>query len=106
MHTWVRLTERTGRSKTNPSEGDLLAALTELFSSNRDNEHPDCWIECGTEDGPLHTVSIFQSGYAVYTKYSDSDMSEELESKRIEVKSPEESLQLWLRLLKDDVFRY
>jgi len=78
MTSWVTLTSRFGQSHEDPSDEDLKIALNELFSINN-LEHPDAWIECGSDDGPLETLSMYGSGYAHYTKYSDADMSDELE---------------------------
>jgi hypothetical protein len=98
MHEWVTLTTRMGESIANPSQRQLRQALEDLFSSE-DEEHPDCWIECGTQAGPLHSYSFFSSGRGVYTKYSDVDMDEELESKECVVNDPETALWQWEHLI-------
>lgn len=97
MHDWITLTTVFGESVESPSELDMRAALKELFSSV-DDEHPDAWIECGTEDGPLYSISIYSSGYAIYTKYSDADMTEELETKEIENVDASIAFELWSKL--------
>ncbi|MEM7430563.1 MAG: hypothetical protein AAF351_01360 [Pseudomonadota bacterium] len=98
MHDWVNLTNFLGESIPNPSEKQLATALRELFES-RDSEHPDAWIDCGSEGGALHNISIFYSGYAIYTRYADADMSEELEE--IEIKNIDQTggRKLWLDLI-------
>lgn len=102
MHDWVNLTNYLGESIPSPSEKQLATALRELFDS-RDSEHPDAWIDCGSDDGPLHNISIFNSGYAIYTKYADADMSEELEEIEIENIDAESGLTLWLDLIAGKV---
>lgn len=93
------LTTRMGGSISRPTEDDLRQCLEELFSS-RDDEHPDASVEYGTDDdGPLYSISIFSSGYALYTKYSDYDMSEEIEHRRIENVDAGAGLKLWLDLI-------
>lgn len=102
MAEWVNLTTCFGDGTQNPSEDQLRVSLKELFQSN-DNEHPDAWIECGSENGPLFSISVFVSGYAIYTKYSDVDMSEELESRKIENVTEETAFQLWKELIDEDI---
>jgi len=101
MHEWVNLTGHYGKGAQNPSDKDLEEFLTELFNS-KDDEHPDAWIECGTEDGPLYSLSIFSSGYALFTKYSDSDMTEELINKKIENIDKDKAFQLWKDLINEN----
>jgi hypothetical protein len=95
MHDWIKLVTRTGQTVTSPSQGELENALTELFGSPRDDEHPDSWIECGSEGGALHTLSIFQSGNAIYVRYSDADMSDEEEQKELHVRGVADGMRLW-----------
>jgi len=99
MHDWIKLTTRSGVDVRAPTVQDMEATLQELFVSPRDNEHPDCWLECGSENGPLYTLSVFQSGHMIFHKYSDADMSEELISKTIEVPDADSSLRLWQALI-------
>lgn len=98
MSEWVVLTTSMGADIRAPTETDLRRCLDELFSS-RDDEHPDAWVHCGTDDGPLRTISIFSSGYALYTKYSDPDMNEEIDSRRIDNVDAVTGLVLWLDLI-------
>ena len=100
MHDWVNLTTRIGASISNPKEEQLRDALEELFGSD-DQEHPDCWIECGSDNGPLYSLSFFSSGRGIYTKYSDVDMTEELETKEVKASSPEEAIGLWMDLINE-----
>ena len=101
MHEWVTLTTRAGAAIPSPDDVALRGALTELFSSAPDDEHPDCWIECGNAAGPLVTVSFFQSGKGYYTKYSDPDMTEELETKELKVSSVDAALEIWQKVIRD-----
>jgi hypothetical protein len=100
MHEWVNLTTRMGESITNPTPAQMRQVLEELFSSN-DEEHPDCWIECGTQDGPLHSLAFFSSGRGVYTKYSDVDMSAEIENKVQVAPNIDIALRLWGDLINE-----
>jgi hypothetical protein len=77
----------------------MKQALDELFAS-ADVDHPDAWIECGSESGPLYSISVFSSSYAIYTKYSDADMAEELEKKKISSVDINSALTLWGDLVK------
>jgi len=95
MHEWSTLTTRLGDSVRGPSESDMRCALQELFGSQRDDEHPDSWLECGSTGGPLYTMSIFQPGYGIFVKYSDADMSEELVSRTVDAPDAEAALRLW-----------
>lgn len=98
MHEWVNLTTRIGESIQDPQTDRLRAALEELFAS-KDDEHPDSWVECGSEQGPLHSLTFFYSGRGIYTKYSDADMTDELENREIKVSSPAQALQFWEYLI-------
>lgn len=98
MFEWINLTTCFGNGVSNPTDNDLKQSIVELFESNND-EHPDACVECGSENGPLCTVSIFSSGYALFTKYSDADMSEELENKRIDNVTQDLALELWNKLI-------
>lgn len=98
MIEWTNLAGCFGEGVQNPSDDDLKKALRELFKSQGD-EHPDAWIECGSENGPLYSLSIFSSGYALYTKYSDADMSDELENKKIESVTEGSAFTLWKNLI-------
>jgi len=100
MHEWTTLTTRYGRSIRNPTRSQLQAALDELFASD-DQEHPDCWIECGSDGRPLHALSFLSTGVGKYTKYSDVDMSEELQSKSVAAKTPAAALLLWEHLINE-----
>jgi len=97
-HEWVNLTSVLGETTITPSEEQLADALRELFA-NPDDEHPDAWINCGSDDGPLFNISVFSSGYAVYTKYSDVDMTEELETLTIPNVDAAAGLMLWRNLI-------
>ena len=98
MHDWVILTTRMGLDIRSPTIDDLKKALEELFSS-KDVEHPDASVRCGTDDGPLYSISVFFRQYALYTQYSDVDMSEEVESRKIENVDAAAALSLWLNLI-------
>lgn len=98
MHEWINLTTRIGESIQNPRADQLRAALEELFAS-KDEEHPDSWVECGSEQGPLYSLTFFYSGRGIYTKYSDADMTEELETRELKVSGPAEALQYWEYLI-------
>ena len=99
MHDWVSLSDRMAATTESPSLAQLRAVLEELFESAPDDEHPDCWIECGTDDGPLYSLAVFQDGSALYTKYSDVDMSETLEELELAAPDVDAALALWQRLI-------
>ena len=102
MSEWINLTTCLGDGIQNPSDDQLKATLKKLFQSN-DNEHPDAWVECGSENGPLLSVSVFSSGYVLYTKYSDADMSEELENRKIENVTEEAAFKIWKNAIDGNV---
>ncbi len=102
MHEWVSLFERMGGVISDPTVEQLRNTLEELFSSN-DEEHPDAWVNCGSDEGPLYNVSIYSEGYAIYSKYSDVDMTEELDSKKIKNVNIDGALELWLNLINGKI---
>jgi len=99
-YDWIKLVTRAGQTIHSPSRRDLEGALLELFGSPRDDEHPDAWIECGCEGGALHTLSIFQSGNAIYARYSDADMSTEEEQRQLSVRSVPDAMLAWNALIE------
>ena len=102
MHEFVGLIGYYGKGGSKPTDGDLKEALSELFAS-KDEEHPSTWIECGAQEGPLYSIAIYGSGYALYTKYSDLDMTDELENKKIENVNEITAFQLWKNLIDGNV---
>ena len=100
MYEWVNLTTRMGESITSPTSAQMRQALEELFSSN-DEEHPDCWIECGSQNGPLHSLTFYSNGRGVYTKYSDVDMSAKLDKKVQVAPNIDIALRLWECLINE-----
>jgi hypothetical protein len=101
MHQWVNLTSRHGETIQSPSKAQMEETLQDLFTAEIDNEHPDCWIECGTQTGELHSLIVFQSGYAIYTQYSDFDMSEEIQSRELRPIDFNSALELWSKLIEN-----
>ncbi len=99
MFEWTTLTEVLGHSVLEPTEADMRRALGALFDGTADAEHPDTWIECGSESGPLYCISVYASGYAIFTKYSDADMTAELDKKTIQPVDTEAALALWRNLV-------
>lgn len=95
MYDWIKLVTRGGKTIDSPSQADLESSLMELFGSPPDEEHPDSWIECGSERGPLHTLNIFQSGRAIYVRYCDADMSAEEEKRELHVRNVADAIRLW-----------
>lgn len=100
MHEWIILTTRYGSSIRNPSTSQLDEAVRELFAAE-DEEHPDCWIECGSEDKPLHTLSFLSNGQGRYIRYSDADMTEELLRKDIAADTAAAALKKWEHLINE-----
>ena len=95
MHDWIKLVTRAGETVNSPNQADLESSLVELFGSALDDEHPDSWIECGSNRGALHTLNIFQSGRAIYTRYCDADMSGEEERRELRVRGVADAMRLW-----------
>ena len=100
MHEWIKLVTRAGQTVSSPSQVELESALTELFGSLVDDEHPDSWIECGSDGGALHTLHIFQSGKAIYVRYCDADMSGEEERKEFHAQSVPDAMRLWNAIIE------
>lgn len=99
MHDWIILGDRMGRDTPSPTKPQMMTVLEELFSSDRDDEHPDCSLRCGSDNGPLCVASVFQSGRAEYEKFSDQDMSVSIARKEIPVRNPSEALIVWEALI-------
>lgn len=96
---WITLTDRMGAMSPAPTVDDMEAVLLEVFASDLDEEHSSCSLEAGIEDGPLYTIQIFQSGGAIYTEYSDVDMTEEVVVREFELASREAALDAWLAMI-------
>lgn len=97
-YDWVTLYFVFGSCEGDPTKRDLKLALKELFNK-ADDEHFTTWIECGVEDGQLHTLEIYDSGFAIYTRHSDGDMTEQLESLRVDNVDKKIALTLWMKLI-------
>ena len=102
MHEWINLTNHLGKNFSNPKDIQLTDALHQLFTAN-DNEHPDAWIECGTEDGPLYSLSVYAGGYAIYSKFNNADMDVELENKKINNVTAQVAFDLWKNLIDGNI---
>ncbi len=98
MHQWVKLFTRYGSCIANPTEDQLRAAIQEVFA-RIDQEHPNAWIECGSDGGALHTLSISFRGSSCYTKYSDADMTDELDSVTRTGLDEEQAFRAWKTLI-------
>ena len=98
MNTWTTLTTIHGKTIPSPDESAMTDALRELFQSGT-TEHPDCWLEKGSDDGPMDVLSIYSSGYAIHTQYTDADMIDENFSKRIDGIDATKALKLWKELI-------
>ncbi|WP_085718580.1 hypothetical protein [Pseudomonas sp. B28(2017)] len=98
MHEWINLTARHGDTIEKPSVEQMKSVLQDLFS-DRDEEHPDCWLQCGSQNGELVVLSVFDSGYAIFTRYADQDMLEELEVRRVPAHDVSTALALCVSLI-------
>jgi len=96
-------------SISNPSEDDLKEEL-EYFFRHSDAEHPDAWVSCGTDEGPLYTLTIFRARRTWYgrqicdvefTKYDDQDMNTELDRKSLGTLTKAATLNLWTVFISD-----
>jgi len=99
MYEWLTLFTRIGDVIQNPTLEQPKEALAELFTSN-DEEHPDAWVECGSRAGPLDTISVYSSGYAILGQYAAVDMLRELESRKIQNLDKDSALELWTKLIQ------
>lgn len=99
---WVNLYTYLGECIESPTDTDLLNALKDVFKYGSD-EHPDTWIECATEDEMLYSFAIMNKGTARYIKYSDVDMTEELETKEINEITIESGLNYWKKLIAGEM---
>jgi hypothetical protein len=102
MHEWINLTNYLGDNFSNPTDSQLKNTLSKLFDT-KDNEHPNAWIECGTEKGPLYSLDIYSGGYAIYTVFNNVDMEEELENKKIDNINTESGFNLWNKLINGKI---
>lgn len=101
MHEWINLTSDFG-NYSNPTDSQLKHTLDQLFNT-KDDEHPNAWVECGTEKGPLYSMDIYSGGFAVYTIYNNADMEEELKNKKIENVDIEKGFDLWKTLIDGNI---
>jgi len=99
---WSNLTTRLGETVSAPSLSDLQSALQDVFTNPNDPEHPDTWLECGSDEGPLASLSVFGSGKGILTVYTDADMTDELSSEEYADLSEATALHLWQRLMDGD----
>lgn len=98
MINWIKLTTMIGKTISSPDEVEMKDALQQLFLYGT-SEHPDCWLEKGSETGQLDVISVFASGYAIHTQYTDADMCNETLNIRIDNIDATTALQLWRDLI-------
>lgn len=100
MIRWTNLYTRRGTCIPQPTKDQLRQAIQEVFATS-DLEHPDAWIECGSENGPLHTLAVSSGGALRYTKHSDADMTEELETATQAGVTEDQAFHAWLQLMNE-----
>jgi len=101
----VTLTERYGADHAEPTEGQLIQALQELFEENTDDEeHPDAWLRHGDDDGPMCVLTFTRARAARFEEWADQDYRVELVAPR-EAVVPDKAvaLELWKRLAAGDL---
>jgi hypothetical protein len=86
------LTKRWGEAITNPTIDDLSSALNQLNQS--DPEHPDCWVS----DALGWTISVSENGKVIFENLETGEGPWHMRDV-----SREESRDLWLLLISDDL---
>ncbi len=90
-------------SISNPTHDELEKEIWYFFQHS-DEEHPSAWLFCGTDEGPLYTLEIFDArrswnGKKIcnveYIEYDNQDMNEEIEKKSLGTFSKKAVLELW-----------
>lgn len=99
MSKWLTLYDRLGSAIANPSSDQMAQILRNLFSNSQDTEHFECWIECGSEDGPLVTYTVTSKGTGRIVTHSDADMSEEVSEEILQGLTAETALRSWEKFI-------
>lgn len=102
LYEFVTLNGCFGSTISDPDEADLKNALAETFKA-QDEEHPDCWLECGSEAGPLQVLTVCFDGSAWLTTFSDVDMSAELAEEEFTDLDVDRALALFKKLINGKI---
>ncbi len=103
----LNLTFRDGRQADDPSSADIAAAIEELFDSV-DDEHPNAWLELGSDSDngwSVVTLDAYQSGLIIFSRWADQDDDDPMaENRKINV-NREEMIALFEILKSTDLDR-
>lgn len=101
---WVVLTRVDGRDVAAPSEGQLAAALAEVYRALPEGESGSAVLRFGYDDGLMYEMEISSGGAVRFEEWSDRDCELALASpKRMAALSQGEALQLWTWLARRQV---
>lgn len=96
---WVVLTRADGRDVAAPSEGQLVAALAEVYREPARDDDAAAVLRFGYDDGLMYEVEVRRGGEVRFEEWSDRDCEIALASpKRMSALSQNEALQLWMWL--------
>ena len=96
---WVVLTRPDGRDVAAPSEAQMAAALTEVYSGKvqgPDGGPGSAVLRFGYDDGLMYEMEVSSGGAVRFAEWSDRDCEIALASPRtMTVKQQADALQLW-----------
>jgi hypothetical protein len=109
---WCRLENRFGDKDNSspPSDAELQVAASEVLDEKglrRDipsllegdlEEHPNAWIEAGSDGGPLVVLDLYRGVRFEYIVYADSDMNAEIFRGNLHGVSIAQAVALWAAL--------
>jgi len=81
-----------------------IKEAVECFFRYSDAEHPDAWVDCGTDDGPFYILTIFRARRtwngrqfcdAIFQKYDNQDMNKVIEERELGTFSKRDVVDLW-----------
>jgi hypothetical protein len=106
---WLILNTRYGNEIFNPTEGDITAALKEVYFENHPSltehdyaEHPNAFLRLGYDDGPMYALDVYRKGAVLFGQWADADYEREIEPEKwLEGVTFEKALSFWLMLAQN-----
>jgi hypothetical protein len=104
-HAWVVLTSLDGHDTAAPTDGQLAAALAQVYAAPAGREAPSAALRFGYDDGLMYVAEVTGAGQVSFEEWSDRDCEMALAPPRRMHATEQEALQLWCWLAHRQVSR-
>jgi hypothetical protein len=101
-HAWVVLTTLDGRDTLDPGDGQLAAALADVYAAGGEGS---ATLRFGYDDGLMYVAEVNGAGDISFEEWSDRDCEMALAAPRRMHATRDQALQLWCWLAHRQVSR-